>query len=851
MLVVLALVVTMFVVAVPVMASNIQGSKTTSPTSPNIYYVGDTIHWVVTITNPLINAETNTLTRVWDTLPDGTVVELISSDVIQAPGDSDSWDVYYTVNATDLVTLPTGWLGVRNQAEAQGYDTAGDGVYTLTQRNSRVIQPDICIEKTVDCNNDGVFKDEDMGYAGDTAHWRIVVTNCGDSELTTVMTSDTNGQNYGPTTLASGANVTYEYDTVVSVNTTNNVTVEATDLLAGTVSDWDIATNNVISPDICVEKTVDCDDDGEFLDEDTGYAGDTAHWKVVVSNCGDSDLTNVIVTDSNGHDFGPAFNLTAGAAPVEFNYDTTVNVDTTNNATVTATHAQGGTVSDWDIATNNVISPDTSVTISANVTQINSGDPVALTITETNGGDVDLTNPYVELYEDGTLIATLDEDSTEFQGGDGPDLGVLDAGSPGETWTWEYIVNPTVDTTYRAIGHGTDPLGNDITWCLDPGNPPADTVCDQDEMAEATVQVISECTGCLKICKYEDKNGNGIKDCGEPYLSGWEFTITNDSGYSKTVTTAGSGGTCCSGCDYCVTIWDLAEGEYTVTEVTPLPIGWTNTDPGHGSYQKTVYVPCYEADALCDGGCELRYGCGGGGDCSPKCPTVVEFGNQRECFGCLKICKYEDKDGDGQKDYGEPYLSGWVFNVTGPEGYSELVTTGGSGGTCGSCDYCKTICDLALGQYNITEVTLLPAGWMNTDPGGDPPYVKTVTVECDRTSTVKFGNQGPCSGCLKIYKYNDKNRDGTYDPGRPYYESYLSGWVFTVTDSAGNIVGSGTTNWGGYVTICGLAPGVYTVTETPKDGWTNTDPGGGILTKTVEVRCGTTTTVKFGNKRVC
>jgi hypothetical protein len=83
-----------------------------------------------------------------------------------------------------------------------------------------------------------------------------------------------------------------------------------------------------------------------------GYAGDTAHWKVIVSNCGDSDLINVIVTDSNGHNFGPAFNLSYGALPVEFNYDTTVNVDTTNTANVTAIDALGGTVSDSDSATN-------------------------------------------------------------------------------------------------------------------------------------------------------------------------------------------------------------------------------------------------------------------------------------------------------------------------------------------------------------------------------------------------------------------------------------------------------------------------------------------------------------------
>jgi uncharacterized repeat protein (TIGR01451 family) len=216
------------------------------------------------------------------------------------------------------------------------------------------------------------------------------------------------------------------------------------------------------------------------------------------------------------------------------------------------------------------------------------------------------------------------------------------------------------------------------------------------------------------------------------------------------------------------------------------------------------------------------------------------FGQSQQCTGCLKICKYEDKNGNGQKGSGESYLSGWVFNVTGPEGYSKLVTTGGGGGACGSCggcDYCVTICNLTAGQYTITEIS--QAGWTCTT--GNP---RIVTVECNKTTTVQFGNQKLCTGCLKIYKYNDRNGNGRKDWG----ESYLSGWTFNVTGPQGysQLVTTGT---GGYVTISNLLPGQYTVTETPKAGWTNTDPANGSGTKTVTVSCGTTQTVKFGNKQ--
>jgi len=108
------------------------------------------------------------------------------------------------------------------------------------------------------------------------------------------------------------------------------------------------------SPCIDVQKTVDCNNDTIFLDEDWGTAGDIAHWKVVVTNCGNSSLVNVAVTDDNGHDFGPVFNLSVGAPPVEFNYDTVVNVTTTNWAYVAGFTPTGAPVTDEDWATNYV-----------------------------------------------------------------------------------------------------------------------------------------------------------------------------------------------------------------------------------------------------------------------------------------------------------------------------------------------------------------------------------------------------------------------------------------------------------------------------------------------------------------
>jgi uncharacterized surface anchored protein len=72
-----------------------------------------------------------------------------------------------------------------------------------------------------------------------------------------------------------------------------------------------------------------------------------------------------------------------------------------------------------------------------------------------------------------------------------------------------------------------------------------------------------------------------------------------------------------------------------------------------------------------------------------------------------------------------------------------------------------------------------------------------------------------------------------------------AGWNFTITDAAGNKVGSYTTDSTGVIAV-GLKPGTYTVTETDaaRDYWTN-DPN---PSRTVTIRSNETATVTFTNK---
>lgn len=63
-----------------------------------------------------------------------------------------------------------------------------------------------------------------------------------------------------------------------------------------------------------IDKTVDFDGDGVFTDLETNYAGNDADWAIRVTNCGDSDIHDIYVSDdNNGADFYGPFDLAAGA----------------------------------------------------------------------------------------------------------------------------------------------------------------------------------------------------------------------------------------------------------------------------------------------------------------------------------------------------------------------------------------------------------------------------------------------------------------------------------------------------------------------------------------------------------
>lgn len=120
------------------------------------------------------------------------------------------------------------------------------------------------------------------------------------------------------------------------------------------------------------------------------------------------------------------------------------------------------------------------------------GETVTLTFTETNDGEgpaqfIGLSNVFV------------DTDNTECDGSMGDPAGIAAAGDTDEdgvldgdeAWVFTCTVTAgSVDSTVTGIGHGTFD-GKDVTFCEGGVNPDPDTIiCDADEIATATIDVI-------------------------------------------------------------------------------------------------------------------------------------------------------------------------------------------------------------------------------------------------------------------------------------------------------------------------------------------------------------------------
>ncbi|MCA9386113.1 hypothetical protein KC717_05690, partial [Candidatus Dojkabacteria bacterium] len=306
--------------------------------------------------------------------------------------------------------------------------------------------------------------------------------------------------------------------------------------------------------------------------------------------------------------------------------------------------------------------------------------------------------------------------------------------------------------------------------------------------------------------KYEDVNGDGIKNFNDSNMSDWTIELYGPSFSEPRMSfmqTNGLGNYSFTG---------LSAGTYHVCEINQL--GWTQTQPSAGPQSPVDGTHCYQI-------------------------TLTEGQNVTRVFGNMDTdgiyepgtitgIKYYDENGDGEKDSGEPNLPNWriqlydsSFNIA----ISEVITNGVGEFTFSSIN---------PGLYYVCEV--LQNNWSQTEPSTSNYTSPVDGSNCFAVNLgsggyvdyLEFGNEfelGIAANTeISGTKYEDEDRDGNRDSG----EQRLSGWYIIVLEQGtGDFVSSTWTDGNGNYSIEGLPVGNYYVCEENRSGWSQTEPNYG------------------------
>ncbi len=289
--------------------------------------------------------------------------------------------------------------------------------------------------------------------------------------------------------------------------------------------------------------------------------------------------------------------------------------------------------------------------------------------------------------------------------------------------------------------------------------------------------------------KFEDMNADGDRDPGDDGLENWTIFLDYngneswDTGEPKDVTDING--------DY--TLTDIKPGTWKVWE--ELKSGWTQTLPY--SVYGTVY---YEETFV-----------------SSEIKTGNDFGNW---YPATKSgTKFEDMNGDGDRDPGEDGLENWTIFVD-YDGNEAWDTGEPKAVTDVYGDY--TLTGVKPGTWKVWEE--MKSGWTQTLPFsvyGTVYYEETFESRGVLTGN-DFGNWYPAT--KSGTKFNDMDRDGVWDGGEPG----MPDWTIFVDYNDDGVWNTGepkdVTDGDGNYTIMGIKPGTWKVREVMKTDWIQTLP---------------------------
>ncbi len=369
---------------------------------------------------------------------------------------------------------------------------------------------------------------------------------------------------------------------------------------------------------------------------------------------------------------------------------------------------------------------------------------------------------------------------------DGNGNGFPEAGEPGLAGVQVRLTGPSGSLNRTTLGDGsfvfgglapgsylveeTDPSGYSST------TPNSRTVSLASGGAAAAIfgdQPVGTVVGMV----FEDKNGNGSPDAGEPGIGGVTVRLSGPGG-DRTQLTAATGAFTFSG---------VIPGTYTLEETDP--VGFVSTTPN----ARVV--------TLAAGG-----------------STGANFGDQAS--GTVTGIVYEDIDGNGVRDPGEPGIGGVQVKLVGETGQRTTATSG---------DGAFLFAAVTPGSYTVEEID--PVGYSSSTPN-----LRAVSVASAGAASASFGDQA--AGTVAGSVYDDLNGNASQDPGEPG----LGGVVIRLSGVTGQR--TATTSGDGVYQFSGVVPGTYAVEEIDPVGFFSTSPN----LRTVSLSSGGSANASFGDQ---
>jgi serine protease AprX len=168
-------------------------------------------------------------------------------------------------------------------------------------------------------------------------------------------------------------------------------------------------------------------------------------------------------------------------------------------------------------------------------------------------------------------------------------------------------------------------------------------------------------------------------------------------------------------------------------------------------------------------------------------------------MGIISGIVYEDINGNGARDIGDPAISGKKIYLTG------TITDSTTSDIQGNYSFDS----LSIGNYFITTET--SSGWIKTFPGGS--YSINLLHGVDTTG-LNFGNfkLGSISGIV----FNDSNNNRIQDIG----ENGLANWDVKCLPTGTSVI----TDSIGRFTFTNIGPGTFFISESMKTDWYQTVP---------------------------